>query len=1641
MDTYPCPYCGGTSIEGGRCQSCGRVYDPELAKLAMFQRWVAALEAKKRKLTNDQLILRGQLAHASAQRDSLARQIRQEREAQGPTARSGPRKLLPKVTRRAPKATATGQPAVPKQRRMPVRKATVLRTPLRPPQGAGRPPGVAPAPAEAANLPPVHGFSRLAGAETTTRTTQTVLLALGGLLLAGFGIVLALKVGNAGREALLMLLTVVALALPVRLARRTLTATAETIAAVALLLVLLNGYVAWTLGLFGAGVLPDSFYFGLVCAVTAIIAAAYRTVTHLIAPRFATVLALQPVLPLLAYSWISGSAGWALVFAGVAAIDLAVCAGLAPGVSMAPMTDIPPAETAPADDESGPPPPAWTRAPALLNEMTWVLYALTFGAAVAYGAAALATTTTLADTLRAALIVLLTAAVGLGGGLTLRRGPLPDVAAGLATLAVIAAVTRVGAVALPGHLPVFASGAVALAALAVRQLPTDARRGPQIAGGVSALAVGVLLAIRGAPAIWAPLSAVRPIWHADPDEYARRLTAAAGTAGWQVFVAGALLTVAAALALPAWVRIDAVLIGSVFTLLTAPAALHLSPILTPTVLVAAAVTLGGLAMTTRFAPAARGCVLAALVLGCYAAVASLTSPDTTALTLTAITFAGAVIAAPRPARPDPYAEVVAQQVADAAAGGAAFAFPGAVATGMAALLGTDMIAAGAPIILAASFLAQAASLALAVVILVARRHGSPPLLLGTSAGGVAVALAALLAPHTTVIDVLLALLLLAGAISMWLAPRIAERQLLGLRMTGPDMAAAVVTAGVIGALARTASHLVPGFGLVTLALLVLLLAVSLRAMPAQWRRGPIAGGVLIGAAVAATTGAAAIAGAVGVIRAADPVWHADIGPAWSHTASRFAEFGWQPPVALLVLAAAAAIALPEPLRDSAAPTAIGLAVLGAPAGLVLPWYSPMLLGVLTATLLGAWAAAARTPRAAFVRGTVAAVLALEAAGASMVRPGATATTLASVAFAGALVAGQASATRAGGDPVARAHLGTVAGGATVMSLLAFPAATAAIAGGRGYHTDVVLSAALAATSLGLAVAGVLCLRDPGLMVFVTAGVATGGLVITLASVPTTASTGLYAAAATLLGVLAELLRMGARLRVGWSPSDGVRPARGWRPDRAWLPARAWRPARRTGGIGIGMALASGLPAAIAVIVVGPAVVAALLGPYHWVNRVWQGTPETAASLGYFDRWTGTPTDVIAAAALTLAAALASVGLGGRGDFAASRAVAIVIPGVGLTMLLAPGALHLPYPAGPTAALLVATLAGLGLALTTPAPESAPSLRNARRLVFLLAILASGAGMTGSLATRSQIIAALAGSVVVGLTGALGGRTGIARMIGWHVASGSAVLLAVASSLAAGLPATLTAFPVLAVSALLLGFAALVPRVHRTATTRREILMVEANGYSGALLALGLTARSLPHTAAICVALGAILGFSAALPGRSDLYRRTLIIASALSELAAIWILLRIGQVKMLEAYTLPFAAFALLIGLLEIRTHPELGSWLAYGPALIAGFLPTLVVVLSTDAGAARRVTVIVAAVLTVAVASVRRQRAPVVVGSAVTAIASVHELVLLGRLLPSWVLLVLFSAAGLLLVALGATYEKRRHDLQRLRGALGRMR
>jgi hypothetical protein len=85
-----------------------------------------------------------------------------------------------------------------------------------------------------------------------------------------------------------------------------------------------------------------------------------------------------------------------------------------------------------------------------------------------------------------------------------------------------------------------------------------------------------------------------------------------------------------------------------------------------------------------------------------------------------------------------------------------------------------------------------------------------------------------------------------------------------------------------------------------------------------------------------------------------------------------------------------------------------------------------------------------------------------------------------------------------------------------------------------------------------------------------------------------------------------------------------------------------------------------------------------------------------------------------------------------------------------------------------------------------------------------------------------------------------------------------------------------------------------------------------------------------------------------------------------------------------------------------------------------------------------RRLLVGTGAIAVVVVGGARRRQAPVLVGAAVLVLVTLHELVVWWDLLPRWIPL---AVGGLLLVSVGATYERRRRDVHALRTAVGGMR
>jgi len=164
--------------------------------------------------------------------------------------------------------------------------------------------------------------------ETSPQQVQNTLLTLGAILLAGAGIVFTAvtyrHLGVVGRAAVLLTLTAAAGWAPVALLRRGLSASAESVAAVAVVLALLDGYALRRAGV-ADGVDSRSYW----CAATAVLAAGlggYSATVPVRVTRWAGALLAQLPLLFLLGRLEAGPATVSVAFAAQAGADGAVAA-------------------------------------------------------------------------------------------------------------------------------------------------------------------------------------------------------------------------------------------------------------------------------------------------------------------------------------------------------------------------------------------------------------------------------------------------------------------------------------------------------------------------------------------------------------------------------------------------------------------------------------------------------------------------------------------------------------------------------------------------------------------------------------------------------------------------------------------------------------------------------------------------------------------------------------------------------------------------------------------------------------------------------------------------------------------------------------------------------------------------------------------------------------------------------------------------------------------------------------------------------------------------------------------------------------------------------------------------------------------
>jgi hypothetical protein len=113
----------------------------------------------------------------------------------------------------------------------------------------------------------------------------------------------------------------------------------------------------------------------------------------------------------------------------------------------------------------------------------------------------------------------------------------------------------------------------------------------------------------------------------------------------------------------------------------------------------------------------------------------------------------------------------------------------------------------------------------------------------------------------------------------------------------------------------------------------------------------------------------------------------------------------------------------------------------------------------------------------------------------------------------------------------------------------------------------------------------------------------------------------------------------------------------------------------------------------------------------------------------------------------------------------------------------------------------------------------------------------------------------------------------------------------------------------------------------------------------------------------------------------------------------------------------------LLIALPRLRAGAP--SWAAEGPAVGVAVVPSALVAVGTPTALRLLLVVAAAALLAVAGTTLHRQ-APFVIGAGALLLVTIGRLGPYAPLLPRWVAL---GTAGLLLLVVGATYERRRQQ------------
>ena len=295
-----------------------------------------------------------------------------------------------------------------------------------------------------------------------------------------------------------------------------------------------------------------------------------------------------------------------------------------------------------------------------------------------------------------------------------------------------------------------------------------------------------------------------------------------------------------------------------------------------------------------------------------------------------------------------------------------------------------------------------------------------------------------------------------------------------------------------------------------------------------------------------------------------------------------------------------------------------------------------------------------------------------------------------------------------------------------------------------------------------------------------------------------------------------------------------------------------------------------------------------------------------------------------------------------------------------------------------------------------------------------------AGWAAVSATAS--VSTLAVGSAAGAGAALLARPGMAREFFGALAGALAVTFAgVATSAAGAGPAAGGFAAAIAAGAVLL--AGLYLARGRSGT------VLEITGAAAALCGTAVAAQSTPWLAGTLTALVPVTAVAALRPQRRVRYGS----AAGVLALCAVWAWLAAGHVEVVEAYTAPAAAAALAVGILMWRNGPG-RSWLTLGPALVLAIGPTMLIGMVDD-DLPRLISATAMSLAAVIGGAGRRLQAPLILGAGALLILAIDQWGDEIVRMPRWITV---GVAGVLLMWIGATFERRRQNWRRASEVLG---